>query len=88
MPALAPAAASASRRCSAAALLYRGHRDLSGRAGTGQLREIEVVQDDTFGEIELVPVTAGGAGARGRHARMTAKVPKTVRMARCRAQAQ
>ncbi|MCO5208648.1 MAG: segregation/condensation protein A [Caldilinea sp.] len=28
-----------------------------------KLREIEVVQDDTFGEIELVPVGAGEAGA-------------------------
>ncbi|MCB9114829.1 MAG: segregation/condensation protein A [Caldilinea sp.] len=28
-----------------------------------KLREIEVVQDDTFGEIELVPVTTGEAGA-------------------------
>ncbi len=28
-----------------------------------KLREIEVVQDDTFGEIELVPVAAGEAGA-------------------------
>ena len=28
-----------------------------------KLREIEVVQDDTFGEIELVPVAAGETGA-------------------------
>src|SRR5690606_15938603 len=28
-----------------------------------KLREIEVLQDDTFGEIELVPVAAGEAGA-------------------------